>query len=57
MAALKDILGVFLCLLPIFGVVAYLAWATRRRQCPKCQKLSSGSARECSHCSEPLSPP
>ena len=28
MAALKDILGVLLCLLPIFGFVAYFGVAT-----------------------------
>ncbi|MCU0960753.1 MAG: hypothetical protein MUF48_11670 [Pirellulaceae bacterium] len=52
MTALREILGVLLCLSPIVAIVLYLAWATRRHRCPHCQQVTREAAGRCEHCGE-----
>lgn len=54
MTGLNEVLGMFACLLPILALVAYMAWATRRRQCPHCHHAISPGESTCAHCGNPL---
>jgi uncharacterized paraquat-inducible protein A len=54
MTSLNEVLGMFACLLPILALVAYMAWATRRRQCPQCHYAISPGEPRCAHCGHPL---
>ena len=54
MNSLFDVLGMFACLLPILALVAYMAWATRRRQCPQCHQAIGPDEVTCSRCGHPV---
>ncbi len=50
MNSLFEVLGMFACLLPILALVVYMAWATRRRQCPQCHLAIGPDELTCSRC-------
>jgi rRNA maturation endonuclease Nob1 len=54
MTALRDILGVLICLSPILAIVIYLAWATRRHRCAQCHQVTRNTTGTCEHCGQPL---
>ncbi len=50
MASIAEVLGIFACLFPVAVLIAYMAWATRRKRCPQCQKLQPADAKSCASC-------
>ncbi len=56
MATLAEVLGVFACLFPVVALIAYMAWATRRKRCPHCGKLVASEAENCTRCGQSMGP-
>ena len=56
MIGIQEIIGLFACLGPIFGIVAYLIWASHRPRCPHCGYAVSAEKGVCSHCGETVDP-